>query len=127
MARFEDSPSMFGEGGGGSSYAEVECGICGMVRNEGFGVYEEGDSPLRDDDTETPLSDYAEPEYLFAGHMLCEDCAEKFENEILQRMPSILKWYRRYLDMHKNNIVRRLDALNGVTESEEVKSDASDS
>jgi hypothetical protein len=78
MARFIDSPELFGCGTGISTCDDFTCAICGTKYNNG--------------------NDESIPVATFAGVKICGDCFEKIENEILCRMPDILRWYKKILD-----------------------------
>jgi hypothetical protein len=103
MARFEDSPDLFGNGMGSSSCGEIICEVCGKVYNKGIGVDED-----EDDDEEGDSILNTE----FAGLQVCECCFEKIENETLRRMPDILKWYKKIIASKKNQISEAEALLN---------------
>jgi hypothetical protein len=85
MARFIDSPELFGGGVGISTCGCFTCAICGVKYNDG------------NDETEN-YGDESIPVTTFAGVEMCGDCFEEIENEILRRMPDILRWYKKILD-----------------------------
>lgn len=106
--RYEDTPELFGDGMGIGTYGDIKCDICGTVHNEGEddrGVYD-GDSVGHTD---------------FAGLTVCECCFERIENEVLHRMPSILKWYRRILNKRRERLNRIECDLKAVEEIKEAK------
>ena len=106
MARFEDSPNLFGYGVGSSTSGEVICEVCKKVYNKGIGVDDDGDDDW--DEGESILN------VEFAGLQVCECCFGKIENEVLHRMPDILKWYKRILASKKNQITEAETLLNGL-------------
>jgi hypothetical protein len=85
MARFIDSPELFGRGVGISTCGDFTCAICGMKHNQGNDKTEDYDGE-------------SIPVTTFAGVEVCGDCFEKIENEILRRMPDILQWYKKILE-----------------------------
>jgi hypothetical protein len=97
MARFMDSPGLFGRGVGISTCGDFTCAICGVEYNTGNDKTEnyDGDSVMVAN---------------FAGVDICGDCFEKVENEILRRMPDILQWYKKILE-HRAEIKNVVDAL----------------
>jgi len=109
MARFENSPNLFGWGVGGSTMAEVICEVCGKVYNEGIGIE---DDDRNEDKGESVL--HTE----FAGLQVCECCFEKIENAVLSRMPDILKWYRNIIASRKESIQENEALLKGLPENE---------
>ena len=92
MSRFEDTPNLFGGGGGISTTGHFHCEMCDNTYNEGIGVdnNEEGGCSVTVGN--------------FAGMEICEDCFEKVEQSVLARMPHILPWYRRYMDSVKERV-----------------------
>jgi hypothetical protein len=107
MARFEDSPNLFGYGVGDSTDGEVICEICGNVYNKGIGIDENNE----DEDCGDSVR-YTE----FAGLQVCECCFDKIENEILKRMPDILSWYKRVVESQKKSVQDNEALLKGLQE-----------
>jgi hypothetical protein len=97
MARFIDSPELFGCGTGIATCGDFTCAICGVKYNNG------------NDETE-----YYDGESItvtdFAGVQVCGDCFEKIENEILRRMPDILQWYKKILE-RRDEIKKVMEAI----------------
>jgi len=81
--RFEDTPNLFGCGVGHSTLNEIRCGICGTV----YKARESEEEYIRRTD--------------FAGIEVCDSCFEKIEREILRRMPDILPWFTRILEVRE--------------------------
>ena len=91
MSRFMDTPELFGVGTGYSTCGDLYCHICGVTYNKG------------NDKTENYNGDsvgYTD----FAGVCICEACFEQVENEIIRRMPSILKWYKAIIQAKQKSI-----------------------
>jgi hypothetical protein len=97
MARFIDSPELFGVGTGIATCGDFTCAICGVKYNNG------------NDETEN-YDGESVPVTTFAGVEICGDCFVKVENEILRRMPDILQWYKKILE-HRAEIKNVVDAL----------------
>jgi hypothetical protein len=91
MSRFIESPDLFGHGAGISTCGDFTCGICGTKYNEG------NDEAENYNDESILLTD-------FAGIQICGDCFEDVENEILYRMPDILKWYKQIIQSKKAHL-----------------------
>jgi len=89
MARFEDSPDLFGAGFGDSTSRELICEYCGKVYNKGI-----DDDSSDDEGIDVPYTQ-------FAGKQICYCCFEKIENEIIRRMPDIVRWFKRRIDCQK--------------------------
>jgi hypothetical protein len=110
--RFEDTPELFGEGLGTSTYGDIKCNICGKLYNKdelGFHGGSEGGESV----THT----------TFAGLTVCYCCFAKIENEILRRMDSILSWYRRILDKRTEQLResnKRLEKVENKARSEKT-------
>ena len=90
MGRFEDSNDLFGRGTGSSTHGDFVCDFCKTKWNEG------------NDETEKYDGDSV-PYTEFAGLYACFECFEKIEREIIHRMPDILTWYRRFIDVRKKH------------------------
>jgi hypothetical protein len=97
MARFIDSPELFGRGTGISTCGDFTCAICGVKYNTG------------NDETENYDNDSVQVT-TFAGVKICGDCFEEIENEILLRMSDILQWYKKILE-HRAEIKKIVEAL----------------
>ena len=102
MNRFEDTPEMFGVGCGSSTAGDLECDLCHRKYNEGADAAE----------------DYHNRDYVghtdFAGLTVCRDCFGIIEQEILERMPAILSWYKRILDAREKRHIENRDRLNAL-------------
>ncbi|MDR0475078.1 MAG: hypothetical protein LBH43_15565 [Treponema sp.] len=90
MARFEDSPDLFGRSPGISTCGDFTCSICGTRYNTGNDENEDYDG----DSIEVTT---------FAGAEVCGNCFERIEKEILRRMTDILSWYKRLLLSQKKD------------------------
>lgn len=90
--RFEDTPELFGYGAGTSCIGDLKCEFCGTLHNPD----ETGDDPDGEPIRNTE----------FAGLQACECCFLKIENEVLHRMPDILKWYKRILEARRKRLER---------------------
>jgi len=106
MARFEDSPDLFGRGMGVATAHRIKCGWCGNDYN----FYHEEDDELIDDDLDT--TPYTE----FADKKICSCCWEKIEDEIFSRMPDVLKWYSRILRDHRAAATRDIGIIKDIVE-----------
>lgn len=99
IMRYIDSPDLFGNGCGSSSCGEIICEFCGTVHNK-------------------EIDDETEGEYIrdtnFAGLSICECCFERIENEILHRMPDILKWYKSIIDEREKRLKNDKSLLDGI-------------
>jgi hypothetical protein len=101
MARFEDSPDLFGSGIGHSTCGDFICDLCKTQYNTG------------NDKTENYSGDSV-PYTEFAGLVVCGDCFEEIEDEVLHRMPDILKWYKRIMEARKKDIDQGVALLDGL-------------
>ena len=106
MTRFEDSPNLFGAGFGDSTSRELICEYCGKVYNKGV-----DDDSNDEEGIDVPYTD-------FAGKQICYCCFEKIENEILIRIPEILKWYRKIVEARKKSVQVDEILLKGLSENE---------
>jgi hypothetical protein len=80
MARFEDTPGLFGWGAGGGTNREIVCDWCKETYPD---TGENGDSTG----------------YLQFGDLqIAECCFEKVENAVLGEMRQILPWFIRILE-----------------------------
>ena len=103
MARFEDTPDLFGSGMGWSTAGEFTCCICGITFNEGADETEDYDNDIGI--------------INFAGNNVCEGCFEHVEQEILNRMDDIIPWYKRYIEAHRKRVDKEqalIDSLSDV-------------
>jgi hypothetical protein len=100
MARFIDSPELFGHGVGISICGYFTCAICGVKYNAGNDKAEnyDGDSVRVT---------------TFAGVEICGDCFEKVEDEILCRLPDILRWYKKILE-RREEIKKVIEAIDNM-------------
>ena len=83
MARLIDSDFLFGNKTGVSTCGGYTCAYCGTKDNEG------------NDEAQNYDGDSIPVEY-FAGLSVCYECYETIETEIINRMPQILAWYKKY-------------------------------
>lgn len=81
MARIDDSYELFGEDCGTGTRGKFTCGIC------------KKEHPERSED-ETPL--YTTE---FAGIAVADCCFEILEKEVLIRMPFILTWFSKNVEL----------------------------
>ena len=82
MTRFFDTPELFGVGMGSATYGNVACQLCGTShtgREDDVGEPLQGTTPIR-------LTN-------FAGITVLECCFGRIEDEVLERMPSIVPWF----------------------------------
>ena len=98
MARFEDSPELFGVGVGSGSDGPLTCNLCGREYPE------------------TPGETQAHLTY-FAGMQVADCCFEIIEAEIIRRMPSILSWFERLVQKAEVTVVQRQEALKSLREA----------
>jgi len=98
MARYEESPNLFGCGTGDSTSRELICEFCGKVYNKGI-----DDDSGDDEGIDIPYTE-------FAGKQVCHCCFERIENEILRRMPDILSWYKKVISI-KKEIAEDVEAI----------------
>ena len=90
--RYENSLDLFGAGLVIVTYGDIKCDICKITYN-------------------------SVSHTVFAGLTVCDCCFEKIENEILDRMPNILLWYRRILNSRKERVDYQSNILKTVEES----------
>jgi hypothetical protein len=103
--RFDDSPELFGFGCGTSCCGDIRCEWCGIVHNPTeTGDYPDGESVCNTE---------------FAGKTICECCFADIENEVLRRMPHILKWYRRILAARRKKLERDERLLAAIGDPDE--------
>lgn len=86
--RFESSPELFGGGCGSGTIGRFHCDRCGRDFNE---ENERPDGSIVDENIDSTR--FTE----FAGMMICEDCFEGIEDEILSRLDDILRWVGKIL------------------------------
>ncbi len=99
MARFENSPGLFGVGSGGSTSGDLLCEWCGT---EYHGVSDD------EDGGEDFIS-----HVKFGNLTVAECCFEKVERAVLFHMKDILPWFERILK-HKEH---QTDAFKNLIES----------
>jgi hypothetical protein len=87
MARFEDTPELFGGGAGTGTTGNIICEWCGT--NYGNRENEQGEP--------TSLDNESISHTTFGGKQICECCFEAVENAVLQRMEDIIPWFTRIL------------------------------
>lgn len=100
--RFEDTSDLFGRGCGLGTVGKVTCGICDTVYNA---ENETADGEIIDSTIDS--TGIVE----FAGMTVAECCWERLENEIIEKMPHILRWYARMLAAGRVNLNRREEIL----------------
>jgi len=93
MARFEDSPGLFGGGNGFGTTGKITCGWCGTK-------YPEGDS----DDEITHFADFGDLKIL-------ECCFEKVEKAILAHISDIIPWFIRILRARRRDLLKKESAI----------------
>jgi len=98
--RFENSVELFGGGCGSGCYAEIECGICHKVYNDGC---DEGN-----------LSDESVTYIDFAGITVCECCFGKIESSVLQRINDLLPWIARIIAKRRKRTQQMEDLVKDV-------------
>lgn len=98
MARFENTPGLFGAECGTKTHGDFVCGIC-QTR------YFEGADAAQDYDNEGVM------EATFAGLDICGNCFERVESAVLGRMPAILSWYKRLLTARRAKLEQDEAAL----------------
>jgi len=98
MARLIDSLFLFGNGTGVSTCGDFTCDICGAKYNEGNDANEDYDGD-------------SEPYDNFAGLTVCVDCYEKIETSIINRMPQILAWYKKYFIDKNLSLKKQVEEL----------------
>ena len=92
------SNALFGVGIGISTCGDFTCAFCGTKYNEG------NDAKQSYDGDSIPIEN-------FAGLDVCGDCFSKIENEILGRMPDILKWYKNIIEKKQARINEQVEGL----------------
>lgn len=112
MARFDNSPDLFGSGVGSSTVGRITCEFCGRTYNEDN---EDAAGIIVDQNAESIGSTN------FAGKEIADCCWEAIENEILSRMPDVLLWYARILRERRGDLQARerllgdcIKALKGI-------------
>lgn len=103
MSRIYDTPDLFDVGIGHGTSGDITCDFCGQKFNEGAdasGRYLDFDSVSHT---------------RFAGKTVCFCCFEKIEDEVLVRMPDILKWYAKIIASQQAALNERKTDLQSVT------------
>ena len=96
MVRFEDTNSLFGEGPGSSTYANVVCGWCGKEYTD------------REDDEGEVLNDNDAIGFLDFGDLEILDCCyEKIEQAVLDRIGDIIPWVIRILESKRTELEQK--------------------
>lgn len=85
MARFEDTPGMFGKGVGGGTGYEITCSVCRTVHNKG--IFPESD----------PIGHETVCYQDFAGLTVCDCCFEEIEETVWLLLGDIFSWATRRL------------------------------
>jgi hypothetical protein len=102
MARFEDTPALFGISGGCVTYGDIDCHFCGekyegREDSEGQGIASESISVDH-----------------FGNLQVCDCCFENLENAVLLNMSRILPWYVRILQSRKLNLDTAFGNVNNI-------------
>jgi hypothetical protein len=105
--RFENTPGLFGIGVGISTCGSFLCDICGTAYNE-------------DDDGSDEYEGDGIATTQFAGLNVCGNCFETIENGVLRRMPDIISWYKRLLDVRKSRLKEDESLLKSLLKESEV-------
>lgn len=92
MARFEDSPDLFGYGAGQGTYGNIGCGWCGKKYHD------------REDRQGNPKTDESILFTDFGGLQVCECCFEEVEAAVLERMDDIIPWFIRILEKRQGKM-----------------------
>lgn len=92
MARFEDTPGLFGIGVGGATYGNITCEWCGT------------DYAGRQDKRSEGFSDEAIGNTHFGDLQVCDCCFEKVEAAVLSRMGDIIPWFIRILKARRTEL-----------------------
>lgn len=99
MARFEDTPGLFGGEGGGETRGNTTCDWCGK----------------RYDEREDAIGNHIGDEYItvtdFGEKQICDCCFETVENAVLARMTDIIPWYIRILESKQKNLRHRREQI----------------
>ena len=105
MARFEDTPGLFGNGSGASTSAEIHCDLCHTTYNvgkDGDGQEGQGDSVCH---------------VFFCGLEICDCCFEKIERAVLMDMGEIIPWYTRILEARAKEIRKSFGQLGSLKQA----------
>ena len=106
MARFEDTPNLFGGGAGVGTYGNFKCDVCNTVWDN------------REDGNGDILGDHDAIRWTeFAGFQVCGDCFGKIENAVLERVDDLLPWLARILASKSNLIERRILMIKKITKA----------
>ena len=93
MARFEDSPGLFGLGIGSGTYGNCICEWCGTE-------YED-----REDEEGEPLNGNESISLVWFGDkQICDCCFEKVEDAVLLCMDDIIPWFIKILAGKRNEV-----------------------
>lgn len=95
MARFEDTPDLFGVGVGAGTYANINCDWCRTK----YSGRETADGEATSDESITWTD--------FGDLQICDCCFEKVENAVLERMDAIVPWFIRILAKRRERLAGR--------------------
>ncbi len=101
-ARFKDTPGLFGLGIGGGTQGPTCCQICGAKYNTD-----------QDPDGDCIGGDTVNFEDV-AGLQACDCCFGRIEQWIICRMPTIVPWYRDYLESQKELLRSREEQIESL-------------
>lgn len=92
MARFEDTPGLFGVGVGGGTYGDVTCDWCGTEYTGREG--KDGEA----------TGDEAISITYFGDLQIASCCFEKVEEAVLSHIDVIVPWFTRILRKKRNRL-----------------------
>lgn len=93
MARFEDTPGLFGVGIGVSTLGDVRCEWCGKETTGRSNVQGEATQHV-----ETIAVAH------FGDKQICDCCFENVEGAVLDHIGKIVPWYLRILKAHRGRL-----------------------
>lgn len=99
--RHFDTPDLFGEGFGSGTCGDIYCDVCKTLFNEG------NDKNEQYDGESVGFTN-------FAGLTVCDCCFERVENEVEQRMPQILVWYRAIVEKRREDVAKDVRLLDDI-------------
>lgn len=100
MARFEDSPELFGAGVGSSTCGNITCQWCGTDY-----------SGREDADGEASMSNDSIGFTRFGDFQICDCCFEQVEDAVLSRIHDIIPWFIRILQSDKQRLQNQENML----------------
>lgn len=105
MARFEDTPGLFGVGGGGGTYGNISCEYCGTA----YGNRESAEGEATADESIGVV--------VFGKKQVCDCCFEEIEEAVLSHMGDILPWFLRILQTQKQRFEQREGFLEKIKDA----------